>query len=141
MKRHLIILAGLAIYITSYFLSAVSDNGGVHGYLCAWITLAMPWSRDGMNVLREQPLQYFSILFSGWINLVFLIILALLIRRKKRWTNIFTVVLVLLFPFCWIVFAQEHLHPVVGYYLWILGMLLVVFSGKLSGSPDAAANP
>jgi len=138
-KRHLLILAGLAIYITSYFLVAVSENGGVHGYLCAWITLAMPWGHDGMNVLREQPLQYFSILFSGWINLVFLVTVVLLLRRKNRWANIFTVVLVLLFPFCWIVFVQEHLHPVLGYYLWILGMLLVVVGGR-AGGPSAATS-
>ena len=139
MKRHLIILAGLVIYVTSYFLVAVSENGGVHGYLCAWITLTMPWGRDGMNVLREQPVQFFSILLSGWINPVFLITVVLLLRRKRHWANIFTVVLVLLFPFCWIVFVQEHLHPVVGYYLWILGMLVVVLAGR-TGNPHTAAS-
>jgi hypothetical protein len=133
-------LAGLAIYVTSFFLSAVSANGGVHGYLCAWITLTLPWSRDGMNVLHQQPLQYFSILLSGWINPVFLITLVLLLLRKKRLANIFTIVLILLFPFCWIVFLGEHLHPVAGYYLWILGMLLVVFAGRLNGAWGVAAN-
>jgi hypothetical protein len=136
-KRHLLILAGLALYVTSFFLVAVSENGGVHGYLCAWLTLIIPWGRDGMNVLHEQPVQYFSILLSGWINPVFLITMFLLILRKKRLAGILTVVLILMFPFCWIIFFQEHMYPVAGYFLWILGMLLVVFAGRL-GSPRTA---
>ncbi len=139
MKRHLFILAGLALFVTSFFLVAVSANGGVRGYLCAWITLVIPWGHDGMNVLHEQPVQYFAILFSGWINPVFLITVVLLLRRKKRMANIFTIVLILLLPFCWVVFAQEHMYPVAGYFLWILGMLLVVLAGR-SGSPRATAS-
>jgi hypothetical protein len=140
--KHLIILAGLALYLTSFFLvavSAVSASGGIHGYHCAWLTLIIPWGRDGMNVLHEQPVQYFSILLSGWINPIFLIIIVLQLLRKKRFANIFTVVLILLFPFCWIIFYQEHMHPVTGYFLWILGMLLVVLSGRFGGSHTAAS--
>jgi hypothetical protein len=35
-------------------------------------------------------------------------------------------------PFCWVVFHYENLYPREGYFLWILGMLLALFSPNLA---------
>jgi hypothetical protein len=34
-------------------------------------------------------------------------------------------------PFCWVVFLAMELHPREGYYLWTLGMVVVLFAEGL----------
>ena len=145
MNRYLIILAGLAIYVTSFFLSCLRGVGVFKGYFCALHTLTLPWEHDGLNLLHHQPFMYFSILLSGWINPLFvivtvLIVVLILLKKRSRLIPILTAVLVLMMPFCWFIFVNEHLTPREGYYLWTLGMLLVVFADRLSGTRDAAVN-
>ncbi len=40
------------------------------------------------------------------------------------------VVVLAVIPFSWGVFYYEDLYPREGYFLWIFGMLLVLFSAK-----------
>ena len=136
-KRTLLVLIGLALYGASFALPAVSSKnaiGAVPGYLCAWVTLMVPWGHDGMNVLHDTPLVYFAILLSGWTNPVFLIATALMFT--KRWqgvASVFRVLCVVLIPFSWYVLYQQKLIPRPGHYLWIAGMLLVLLSNELTG--------
>ena len=137
LKRNLLLVVGLALYAASYALPAVSSagaTGAVHGYLCAWLTVRVPWGPDGMNVLHDTPLIYFAILLTGWINPAFLIATALLFtRRWPRLATVFRVLCVVLIPFSWYVLYQQKLVPRVGHYLWIASMLLVMFSNELTG--------
>jgi hypothetical protein len=131
----ILILLGLVLYVASFFLTAVKDtktSAGMPGYKCATTALLAPWGGDGLNMLRETPVDYFALLFSGWINPVFLITaLAFLIRPQGRFAGILRVVLLLMLPACWIVFYKAELRPVEGYFLWTAAMLLVLFSNTL----------
>jgi hypothetical protein len=137
----LLLLIGMVLYVVSFFLTAVKDAhaspgaSGYPGYLCAYLALVLPWVRDGMRILQSDPLNYFGILLSGWINLVFLITVVLLLG-KRRLGAILTIVLLFMFVACWIVFYKGHLRPQIGYFLWTTAMLLAVFSAKL-GSTSA----
>jgi hypothetical protein len=143
----ILILLGLVLYVASFFLTAVKDSktsAGMPGYKCATTALLAPWGGDGLNMLRETPVDYFALLFSGWINPVFLITaLAFLIQPKGRFAGILRVVLLLMLPACWIVFYKAELRPAQGYFLWTAAMLLVLFSNTLirSGARTAPGKP
>jgi len=112
--------------------TAAPSDRGIPGYLCAYMTIVLPWTSDGMRMLRHEPVDYFAILLSGWINPVFLItFVLLLINPRNRLAGVLRIVLIFMFAACWIVFYYEHLHPRLGYFLWTGAMLLVLFAGKL----------
>jgi hypothetical protein len=139
----IVIFIGIGLYAASFFLTAVRGSGGLAlaGYNCAWVTLLTPWGSDGLSMLRENPFDFFATLLSGWINLVFLVTAgALLIRPNSVFVRVLRVALLLMFPACWLVFYKEHLHPGEGYFLWIAGMLLVLFANKLAKTPVSATS-
>jgi hypothetical protein len=130
----------------SAMLTAVKEAGaapsdkGIPGFLCAYVTVVLPWTSDGMRMLLHEPVDYFAYLLSGWINPVFLItFVLLLINPRNRVAGILRIVLIFMFAACWIVFYYEHLHPRAGYFIWTAAMLLAVFAGKLfPGRPEPA---
>jgi hypothetical protein len=132
-----LLLLGLALYIASFFLIAVrnaggSSSGGGRGYMCAFLALTLPWGRDGWNMLHSDPVSYFGILLSGWINPFFLItLLVRWIRPKARLGWILGALLLLMFPACWVVFTRVQLRPATGYFLWTGAMVLSLFSKAL----------
>ncbi len=138
MKTHRIVaLIGLLLYVGSFFLTAIketsSNPSGYHGYWCAYVTLVSPWGHDGMELLREEPLLYFAMLFSGWINPLFLITAAMLWTKPKGRAGAFLrIVVALLLPACWVVFHQYNVIPRAGYWLWTVAMLVVLFSTMLA---------
>ena len=131
------------LYVASFasfwgFLSAVKEasaaptDTGVPGYLCAYITLQWPWTADGGRTLHQEPVKYFGMLLSGWINPVFLItFVLLLIKPSSRLGGVLRVLLLLMFVACWVVFYKQHLRPQAGYFLWTAAMLLALFAYKL----------
>lgn len=131
-----LLLLGLALFVASFFLTAVRNAGsataGGPGYLAAYITLTLPWTRDGWNTLHSDPVDYFSVLFSGWINPLFLItLLVRWLRPQARLGWILGAILLLMFPACWIVFSKVQLRPAAGYFLWTGAMVLALFSKAL----------
>jgi hypothetical protein len=144
-KNWIFVLVGMALYIAAFFLIAARDANpsrgttGYPGWFCAFITLVNPWGQDGLNLLRQGAVQYFSVLFSGWINPLFLItLLVSLLRPKGRLAFVLRIVLLLMFPACWIVFYNVSLYPREGYFVWILGMLLVTFAAPGARAPREA---
>jgi hypothetical protein len=144
LKRNLLLLIGLAIYAASFFLPAISSSsaagGAVRGYLCAWITLTVPWGHDGMNVFHDKPFVYIAILLSGWTNLVFLITTVLILMSPpKKLLAICRVLLLIMLACSWFILYQLKFVPREGHYIWIFGMLLVVFSNELTGYRKVSA--
>jgi hypothetical protein len=138
--RWIALLAGIVMFAVSFVLPAVSQSGssaGIPGFVCATDTLRIPWTHDGVSLLHQAPGQYFSLLLSGWINPLFLVSL-LLILIKPRWifVSLLRYAVTLMFVSCWIVFYQVHLYPRQGYILWMLGILLALYSNLFSRIPN-----
>ncbi len=119
---------GLALYAVSFFLVAVSSGGffsgiDARGYVCAWVMLAYPFeaAKSLLHPSISGLVAYFSGTIAGLINPVFLV-------AAVRRSGMLRTVLLIMIPFCWIVFLREHDHPREGHLLWIIGMLLVLFS-------------
>jgi hypothetical protein len=130
-KRRIPLAAGIGVYTTSFFFWAVGDfmstANPLRGYYCATFALLYPW-RDGKFLLPERPLEYFSLLISGWINPIFVITLVSSFFKEMR--SIFIILrnlTVLMIPFCWVVFHYENFYPREGHIFWIAGMLLTLF--------------
>ena len=130
-----LLLIGFVLYVTSFFLFAValagstSEAGGIRGYICAAITLIMPFSHDGWRLLHTDSFRYLALLISGLINPVFLItVIALLIRPRGRFPGILRFCLPVMFVFSWVTLHYEHLAPRSGHFLWVGSILLAAFS-------------
>lgn len=129
----------MALFVGSFFGTAVVCRSAfisgteVSGFACAEMAILIPWSDDGMKLLREYPLGFIATVLSGWINLIFLITVVLLFRnRAVRLANVLRTALLFMFPACWIVFSYQNLRPGYAYFLWVAAMLLAVFSSSFS---------
>jgi hypothetical protein len=128
--------AGLLIYSVSFALfwgsCRVPGCGPSRGYLAAFFALVLPLKENPFSVgwlFHDMIFEYVALLISGWINPLFLIILALMLpARHQRAVAILRIVLLLMIPFCWVVFYHYGFYPREGYFLWLFGMLLALFS-------------
>ncbi len=120
----------------SFFLVATGDpkgpTGRMRGYECAYLAVeatltSTPFSSASADY--APPFLYLSILIGGLINPVFLgyTMLAFL-KRKPRTARVLKFALLSMIPFCWVVFHSLQVYPREGHVLWVIGMLLVLFS-------------
>ena len=119
------------MYALSYFLFAVSDSGvpagrPIPGYSCAYLAL-MSWvdvrEMAQGHGFAHQRLAFVCLMGSAWINPLFLLYSVNPIAILRR-TLLFAI------PLCWIFFYFEGLIPREGHILWVLGMVLALFSDK-----------
>ena len=135
------LLAGIALFAVSFKLPAIREvaqsgasGSTVAGYFCAFLALVRPWGKEGLTLLQSDALTYFSVLISGWINPVFVLALVvLLVRPASRLNWVFRGLLPVMFVFCWVVlqkiqFYGFHFHLYTGFYVWMAGILLAIFS-------------
>src|ERR1700686_5520920 len=126
---------GLLLYAASFILSFVGGRGVYtpkppSGADCAFDWFFFPWIYVHFHSM--------TIAISGWINrFFFLAVLLQVIGKTLELTRILRNVIRLMFPFCWIVFLHQHVHPRGGYFLWIGGMLLVLFSSQVENRRSA----
>jgi hypothetical protein len=137
-RRRYILWIGLSLYVVSFFLVAIGSSLGItlRGYDCAETALFSPW-RHRETTFFVGRLDFLATLVNGWINPVFVVTMALsLFAGRKHLVAALRIVVLLMIPFCWIVFYKESLYPREGHFVWIIGMLLVLFSRELSRSDD-----
>jgi hypothetical protein len=140
------------LFAVSFMLPAIREvakpgatAGTLSGYDCAVLSLMQPWGKEGLALLRSDPVNYVSALLSGWINPVFIIaVLVLLIRPSAGINSVFRVVLPLMFIFCWVVFYKIHYSAYTGYWVWMGGILMAIFSDlwvkrQTTGKTEGAA--
>jgi hypothetical protein len=140
--RWLALLAGLALFAVSFNMVAVKDasskgnTAGILGYKCATLSLSAPWGgSDSVKMRHDSPIQWFSLLISGWINPAFILgLLVMFVAPNQRWAVVLRCLVALMFVFCWIFFYKVHLAPLQGYYLWMTGILLALLSNPRAKS-------
>jgi len=146
---------GMLIYAASFFLPAVSwpdsESGPgsqpnpMIGLLCASFSLVIPWVEmkqyffDNVPLLFN-PLENTALLVTGWINPIFLAASFLyLMRPTPRAVACLRVIVLVLIPFCWLFFIPRGFHPREGHFMWLVGMLTVLFCDKLASLPKPSA--
>ena len=145
-RRRIVLVAAMVLYVASFFVGAVIDTPGsssasrISGYDCAYLTLLFPWTRDALRSVQDHPLQYMGMLLSGWINPMFLVTMGFLLKRRTGHVGeTLRIVLLLMFPACWLVFSEVHMRPTYGYFLWTIAMLLALFSRWFAEGEDKVA--
>jgi hypothetical protein len=134
---------GLVIYAVSFALVAVADRGPsrglIRGYWAAIFPIWIPLLYNPFQaawLFHDRKFDYVALLISGWINPLFLITLTLaLLRRYKRAIAILRIILLLMFPFCWVVFYSQGFYPREGHLLCSLAWSWRCF---LCGNDQAA---
>jgi hypothetical protein len=110
------------------------------GFLCAvaavWFPLE-PAIKSGMFHIRLVP--YLSLLIAGWINPVFLVTaFFVLAEAHQRLVALLKVAVVVMIPFTWLFFATfRAVYPREGHFLWVFGMLLALFSDRVTRNEQA----
>lgn len=134
-KQRYVLWIGLLLYAASFFLIAVVGRGPARGYICAYAALSFPWGGNlfgPLGIFENKLLEYVAVLISGWVNLVFLIATMIAVRgRSPRMLVALRTAVILMIPFCWVVFRYQDLYAREGHFVWILGMLLTLFSGEI----------
>ncbi len=136
---------GLAIYVLSFFLVATGDPKGwvgrMRGYECAYSVVraaltATPFSPNSDDY--APPLLYVSILISALINPTLLVhVVFTFLKPMPQITRVLKIALPSMIPFCWVVLRSLEIYPREGHVLWVIGMLLVLFSSsKQVQTPD-----
>lgn len=129
---------GLLIYVVSFFLIAAQFVGLGNpspwfGFFAAFYAFLLPL--DGMighGAPFHSYIEWTALLVSGWINPVFVIAAFLdLTGQYKRTVAVLRTILLLMIPFCWVFFTSALMYPREGHFLWIAGMLMVLFSKKI----------
>ena len=142
-RRRLILTVGAIFYILSFFLIAVWDTkptpDAISGWYCAGFALGATqdlvrygWPSRSW-IFQYRQFDFFCLLVSGWINPLFLItgLLALPPRGGRIFATL-RILLLAMMPLCWVVFVYERFIPREGYLMWTAGMLIVLFSSKLT---------
>jgi hypothetical protein len=106
----------------------------MRGYECAYLAVeatltSTPFSPASADY--TPPFLYLSILISGLINPIFLGYTTLaFLKRTPRTARVLRFALLLMIPFCWVVFHSLQVYPREGHVLWVIAMLLVLFSSR-----------
>lgn len=141
-STRLLLSVGIVIYVSSFFLPAVgSSNPYEPGktYLADWVLFWFFWpiiylhSHSLDYFLSDLTVQYASLVLNAWLVPLFVIVLAfLVVDRTPRLNRILRYSVLLLVPFCWLLFLRpQNYYPREGYVLWTAGMLLVLLSGNV----------
>jgi len=135
------------IYAVSFCLVALGETKSspgtnpLPGFACAFMALILPFMHAQDALLHHIPFAfpawvYIYILICGWINPVFIVAAILyLIGSHSQAVAILRIVVLSMIPFTWI-FAFYYLrtYPREGHFLWIIGMVLVLFCEEIGGS-------
>jgi hypothetical protein len=135
-------VVGLAIFVLAFFEPAV--RGGESSVLLGWKCASIATSESMTLFVKPGHVhhEYFEYLlaFSGWINpLVLLALLATPIRALRILRKIFAVLVVLCMIATWVLFAKEHITPLVGHFMWIAGAILFLIPEIFPGRRPASA--
>lgn len=142
---------GLLIYLVSFFLLAIGPSGtaagsSLPGAFCAFYAFVLPIDFAWGALFHNVPIDigvvpFVSLLISGWINPVFLILaFSDLADTHPRLVRILKVAVVAMIPFTWLFFATFPIfYPREGHFAWVIGMLLVVFCKPLASFFEAQA--
>jgi len=119
-RRGICFLSGVSIYLTSFFLPAVTlgeRNDGWRGWECAWMALHPTTKFESAGLL---------LLASGLLNPIVIFYSALwLCHSQKTLRRVLAFASIGLIPASWIFMANEHLAARIGHVAWVASILMI----------------
>ena len=132
---------GLALYALSFFLYGVGSQppeAPQLGWQCAHEAFLIPlyilggFFTGGGGPFPQQPIGWVAALVTGWINPLFLVTLWYLVRGRQDTVSSLRIALFVMILCCLVVFYSFGMYPREGFFVWVVGMGLVVSSPELS---------
>ena len=117
----MVFLAGLCIFVTSFFLPAVNTGGvegKVPGWVCAWFALIHGVSGEPLSLL---------LMAAGLVNPLIVLYAALrAFGRAVTFHRRLAVSAVVCLAASWIFLAFTHAAILIGHAAWVAGILMIV---------------
>jgi hypothetical protein len=142
-RKKALFWVGLTSYAVSFALVAeagrLPGRDLIPGWKAALASILGALAGNPLNdpwIFHDLKFVYVSLLISSFMNPLFLVILILAARGYRRTIAILRIILLLMIPFCWVVFDWEGSHPREGFFLWLFGMVLALFCGYLQSGED-----
>jgi len=132
--RRMLATLGILVYVASYFMPAFESEPG---YACAVLSLLLPISSWSGLSPERSAVGPASIFISGLVNpFFFASYISLLGHGRVRSTKVLITLTFALLPFCLIAFNWLKAIPQIGFYLWVIGIILCLFfTDKLYNRP------
>jgi hypothetical protein len=125
-------IVGICIFAVAFLLPACRLRGSgpsisFAGWECAKMAFLAMLTPFGKLEDTMPPIPNLLLVLSGWINLLILVYLLLTLRpRAVTLRRVLALATLVCMGATWIFFAQLHLVPLIGHFLWIAGALLVL---------------
>ena len=134
---------GLAIFVIAFLEPAIRVEGTtvLSGWKCATIATTESMTLFGKPGPGHHESFEYLVAFSGWINpLILLVLLASPVRVLRMLRRFFGAIVVLCMIATWVLFAQQHIVPLIGHFMWITGAALIILPETFPGRrPGGAA--
>ena len=124
-------------------VTRLSDPGSFRGNQCAGMSLVanLIIVRSPRRDLRDMPSWMFLVAVSAWINPLILIYLAFCLSRRFIAVRIALAAAILVCVVVnWIFFAVAPFVPLIGYFLWLAGILTIVAPDLVRVIPQIISN-
>lgn len=132
LQPNYIFIAGLILYIISFFLPTLKVSLGIS--LSGWKAVGLHFSEFAFI---ESVSGYFSFLFTALANFWIVgLIVGFLIGRNTIYLILLSV-LALLSSLSWFMILEHSSVLLIGYYVWIISIVLIIVS-RFMTKPNAA---
>jgi hypothetical protein len=150
MKALIIKLIGFVVFAVAFVLPAANGaesgpgSGPYTGWTCALVAISasagIPHLFAAGAPHDKEALGALCLILSGWINPLVLSYLLFSIWKRLVWIRRALVVATLAcIGATWVFFAEAPMHPLIGHYVWIGGIVLIlspeaiaIFQGRLA---------
>jgi hypothetical protein len=150
MKRWIVRLAGLAIFVAAFFLPAVrspgtgSGSGPMLGWMCALVAASATggiFHASAATIQGKDVLGIVCLILSGWVNpLVVLYLVFSIWSSLVRIHRALAAAILICLVATWVFLFKAPMIPLVGHFLWVAGAFLIL-SGELVRRRVPAAFP
>jgi len=127
------LLLGIVAYAVSFFLIVLPGQPSFRGWQCAVLAFYYPWDwiKQGAPDPTKNAVLELATLFSALINPVFILYLLLRTRANlRKAAAVFSWILLVMNIAPWLVFKTSP--PREGYFVWVAGMLIAMFSARIA---------
>jgi hypothetical protein len=133
---------GLAIFVIAFLEPAVrvEETTVLSGWKCATIATTESMTLFGKPGPGHHQFIEYLVAFSGWINpLIVLVLLASPVRVLRILRRFLAAIAVLCMAATWVLFAQQHILPLIGHFMWIAGALIILIPETFPARRPAGA--
>jgi hypothetical protein len=149
MKRWIVRLVGLAIFVAAFFLPAVrspgagAGSGPMVGWMCALVAASATggiFHISAAGLQGKDTVGIVCVILSGWVNpLVFFYLVFSIWPGLVRIHRVLATAILVCIAATWIFLFKAPMVPLIGHFLWVAGASIIL-AGEVLGRAPAKDN-